>query len=153
QASSYLSAGCARCLLLNRPAGQTELGSADDGQSELKTAMRSILDATGKVKTLEQAIVAPVPNHEDIKIVRHARSKAFALASLPDYMGDALDCASRTPGEPVSFKPSAGGKNYGKYYAMGFRLAKAGEDSGVLWAVWAQDGSVWRLTAYTVLTP
>jgi hypothetical protein len=139
--------------LLNRPAGQTEPGTADDEQPELKKAMRSILDTTGKVKTLEEAIVAPVPNHEDIKLVRHARSKAFALASLPDYMGDALDCAARTPGEPVSFKSSAGGKNYGKYYAMGFRLAKAGEDSGVLWAVWAQDGSAWRLTSYTVLTP
>ena len=53
----------------------------------------------------------------------------------------------------MSFKPSAGGKNYGKYYAMSFRLAKAGEDSGVLWAVWTQNGSAWKLTAYTVLTP
>jgi hypothetical protein len=153
QASSYLSPRCVRCLLLNRSSDQTELGTADDQQSELKKAMRSILDTTGKVRTLEEAIVAPVPNHEDIKLVRHARSKAFALASLPDYMGEALDCAARTPGEPVSFKPSAGGKNYGKYYAIGFRLAKAGEDTGVLWAVWAQDGSAWKLTAYTVLTP
>ena len=119
----------------------------------MKKAMQSVLDTTGTVKALEEAIVAPSPNHEDIKLVKHARSKAFALASIPDYMGDALDCAARTPGEPVSFKPSAGAKNYGKYYVMGFRLAKTGEDSGVLWAVWAQDGSAWKLTAYTVLTP
>jgi len=151
QASSYFSAGCARCLLLNPRDDQTEAGTANDEQ--LKKAMRSILDTTGKVKTLEEAIVATAPNHEDIKLVRHARSKAFALAALPDYMGDALDCAARAPGEPVSFKSTAGGKNYGKYYAMGFRMAKAGEDSGVLWAVWAQDGPAWRLTSYTVLTP
>ena len=120
---------------------------------ELKKAMQSVLETTGTVKALEEAIVAPLPNHEDIKLVKHARSKAFALASIPEYMGDALDCAARTPGEPVSFKPPASAKNYGKYYVTGFRLAKTGEDSGVLWAVWAQEGSAWKLTAYTVLTP
>ena len=150
EASRYLSAGCARCALLNRTPDQAE---APDAQAELKKSMRRILDTTGKVKTLGEAIVAPMPNHEEIKLVRHARSKEFALASIPEYMGDALDCAARTPGEPVSFKASVGGKNYGKYYAMGFRLAKTGDDSGVLWAVWAQDGSVWKLAAYTVLTP
>jgi hypothetical protein len=49
----------------------------------------------------------------------------------------------------VSFKAPAGQKNLGKYYAMGLRLAKAGEDSGVLWAVWAQEGAVWKMVAYT----
>ena len=153
EASRYLSAKCAECLKLNRASDQPEPKTAADAQAELKKAMQSVLDTTGMVKALEEAIVAPLPNHEDIKLVKHARSKAFALASIPDYMGDALDCAARTPGEPVSFKPSAGAKNYGKYYVMGFRLAKTGEDSGVLWAVWAQEGSAWKLTAYTVLTP
>lgn len=153
EASRYLSAGCARCVLLSPTPGQAEPKTAADAQAELKKSMRSILDTTKKVKTLEEAIVAPMPNHEDIKLVKHARSKEFVLASIPEYMGDALDCAARTPGEPVSFRPAAGGKNYGKYFAMGFRLAKAGDDSGVLWAVWAQDGSVWKLTAYTVLAP
>ena len=153
EASRYLSAKCAECLKLNRDAGHPEPKTAVDAQVELKNAMQSVLDTTGTVKALEEAIVAPLPNHEDIKLVKHAKSKAFALASIPDYMGDALDCAARTPGEPVNFKPATGAKNYGKYYVMGFRLAKTGEDSGVLWAVWAQDGSAWKLTAYTVLTP
>ena len=49
-------------------------------------------------------------------------------------MASALDCKGRTAGEPVSFQAPAGEKNWGKYYAMGLRLVKAGEDSGVLWA-------------------
>jgi hypothetical protein len=153
EASRYLSAKCADCLKLNRASGQSGPKAAADAQAELKKAMQSILDTTGTVKALEEAIAAPLPNHEDIKLVKHARSKAFALASIPDYMSAALDCAARTPGEPLSFKPSAGAKNYGKYYAMGFRLAKLSEDSGVLWAIWAQEGSAWKLTSYTVLTP
>jgi hypothetical protein len=91
--------------------------------------------------------------HEDIKLVKHGNSKAFALASIPDYMGSALDCSSRAVGEPVGFKASAAGKTYGKYYAMGLRLVKAGEDSGVLWAVWAQEDGGWKVVSYTVLTP
>ena len=115
--------------------------------------MQSVIETTGKVKALEEAIVAPSPNHEDIKLVKHPRSKAFALASIPDYMGDALDCAARTPGEPVSFRPPAARRTTGSTTSLGFRLAKTGEDSGVLWAVWAQEGSEWKLTSYTVLTP
>jgi len=115
--------------------------------------MQNVLDTTGRVKTLEGAIVATVPSHEDVKTVKHSGSKAFTIAAVPEYMGAALDCAARTPGEPVGFKPSAGAKNYGKYFVTGFRLAKTGEDSGVLWAVWARDGSEWKLSSYTVLVP
>ncbi|HYI95291.1 MAG TPA: hypothetical protein VEX68_17250 [Bryobacteraceae bacterium] len=153
EASRYLSAKCAECLKLNREPEQPEPKTAEDAQAELKKAMQSILEPTGMVKALEEAIVAPGTNHEDIMLVKHARSKAFVLASIPDYMGDALDCDVRTPGEPVSFRPPASAKSYGKYYVTGFRLAKTGEDSGVFWAVWTREGSAWKLTAYTALTP
>ncbi len=153
EASQYLSRKCAECMKLNSSSGQPEPKTTADAQVELKKAMQSVLETTGTVKALEEAIVAPLPNHEDIKLVKHPRSKAFALASIPEYMGEALDCAARTPGEPVSFRRPASAKNYGKYYVTGFRLVKTGEDSGVLWAVWAQEGSAWKLTSYTVLTP
>jgi len=153
EAARYISAECAECLKLSRGPGQPEAKTPADAQAELKKAMRTVADSTGKVKALEEAIVAPVPNHDEIKLVKHAKSKAFVIASIPDYMGEALKCATRTPGEPVRFKPPAGEKTYGKYYATGFGLANAGEDSGVLWAVWARNGAVWELTAYAVLTP
>ena len=102
---------------------------------------------------LDKATVTPQPNHADIKVVKHRNSSAFALVSIPDYMASALDCKARTVGEPVSFNAPTGEKSWGKYYAMGLRLAKAGEDSGVLWAVWAKEGTAWKIVAYTVLTP
>jgi hypothetical protein len=99
EASRYLPAKCGECLMLNRASEQSEPKTTAAAQAELKKAMQSILDTTGMVKALEEAIVAPSPNHEDIKLVKHARSKAFVLASIPDYMGAALDCARRTPRE------------------------------------------------------
>ena len=138
---------------MERAAGGLESKIDLPPMAQLKDAMQNVLNTVGKVKALEEAIVASPPNHEDIKLVKHAGSKAFSLASVTDSMAASLDCAAGTPGEPVPFHPSTGANNAGKHYVMGFRLAKAGEDSGVLWALWAQDGSAWKLTAYTVLTP
>jgi hypothetical protein len=153
EASSYVSAKCAECVRLNPDPDAQQPGTAEDGPTQLKSALRRVTVTTGIAKHLDNAIVAAEPNHEDIKLVKHKNSKAFALASIPDYMASALDCSSRTAGEPVRFNASAGGKTYGKYYAMGLRLLKAREDSGALWAVWAQDGGGWKVVSYTVLTP
>jgi hypothetical protein len=37
-------------------------------------------------------------------------------------------------------------------FAMGLRLVKAGEDSGVLVFVWAQEGGAWKIVAYNLMT-
>ena len=152
-ALGYVSTKCNDCVRLNRSADQSPQ-STEDARAQLKKAMQNVLETTGTVKRLDEAIVAAKPNHPDVKLVKHKNSNAFALVSIPDYMASALDCKNRTPGEPVSFHaPAAGEKSLGKYYAMGLRLAKEGEDSGVLWAIWAQEGTAWKIVAYTVLTP
>jgi hypothetical protein len=153
EASGYLSAKCAECVRLNLDPAEQQPGAAGNTQALLKTALRRVTVTTGTVKHLDQAIVAPQLSHEDIKLVKHTNSRAFALASIPDYMASGLDCSSRTAGEPVRFNASTAGKTYGKHYAMGLRLVKAGEDSGVLWAVWAPEGSGWKVVSYTILTP
>jgi hypothetical protein len=153
EAMEFISAQCADCVKLNLSPDQPPPKTVEDARAQLKDAMQQLAETTGTVKGLDGAIVAPQPNHTDIKLVKHANSKAFALVSIPDYMARALDCKTRTAGEQVSFRAPDGEKDWGKYYAMGLRLAKAGEDSGVLWAVWAQEGGAWKVVAYTVLTP
>jgi hypothetical protein len=152
-ALAYISTQCSDCVKLNLSADQPPPKSPEDSRTQLKVAMQNVLKTTGTVKQLNEAVVAPKPNHADFKLVKHGNGKAFALVSIPDYMARALDCKGRTAGEPVSFDAPSGEKHWGKNYAMGLRLVKAGEDSGVLWAVWAQEGAVWKLVAYTVVTP
>jgi hypothetical protein len=152
EALGYISTQCNACVRLNGSADQSP-DSTEDPRVQLKKAMQNVLETTGSVKRLDEAIVAAKPNHSDVKLVKHKNSKAFALVSIPDYMASALDCKNRTPGEPVRFHVAAGETNSGKYYAMGLRLSKEGEDSGTLWAVWAHEGSDWKMVAYTVLTP
>jgi len=153
EAFGHISAQCADCVKLNPAAGETAPKTQEDARAQLKQAMQNVIEKTGTVKRLEEATVTPQPNHADIKLVKHGSSKAFALASIPDHMASALECKARTANEAPRFKDPTGAKSWGKYYAMGLRLAKAGEDSGVLWAVWAQEGAVWKIISYTVLTP
>jgi hypothetical protein len=153
EASRYLSPKCADCLKLNADADEKLPGTTGDSQAELKRALHRVTVTTGIVKRLDRAILAPQLSHEDIRLVKHRNGNAFALASIPDYMARALDCSSRTAGEPVSFNAPAGEKTYGRNYAMALRLAKAGQDSGVLVCLWAQESGAWKITAYIVLTP
>ena len=153
KALGYISTQCADCVKLNQSADQPPVGTTEEAWAQLKKGMQNVIDTTGTVTRLDQATVAPQPNHPDIKLVKHKNSRAFALVSIPDYMAIALDCKARKVGEPVSFKAPTGQKSWGTYYAMGLRLAKAGEDSAVLWAVWAKEGAAWKIVAYTVLTP
>ena len=152
-ALGYISAQCTDCVKVNLSADQPPPKSPEDARAQLTKAMQNVVEITGTVNRLDKATVTPQPNHVDIKVVKHRNSSAFALVSIPDYMASALDCKTRTVGEPVSFNAPTGEKSWGKYYAMGLRLAKASEDSGVLWAVWAKEGTAWKIVAYTVLTP
>ena len=152
-AFDYISAEAIDCVKINTSADQPPPKSPEDARALLKNAMQNVIEITGTVNRLDKATVTPEPNHADIKMVRHDNSKAFALVSIPDYMASALDCKARTVGEPVSFNAPTEEKSWGKYYAMGLRLAKVGEDSGVLWAVWSKEGPAWKIVAYTVLAP
>jgi hypothetical protein len=152
EALAYLSPKCTDCVKLNSAADEPAPQTAEDALVRLKTGLQRVTETTGTVTRLDEAIASPEVNHEDIKLIKHRDSNAFAIASIPDYMAKALDCSSRKVGEPVSFNASAGEKSYGKYYATGLRLVKAGKDSGVLVCVWAQEGGAWKIIAYTVLT-
>jgi hypothetical protein len=152
-ALGYLSARCADCVKLNLSEDQLPPKTPDEARALLKTGMQQLIETSGAVKRLEEAIVAPQPNHADIKLVKHGNSRAFVLVSIPDYMANTLDCKGQTAGETLTFKAPTGEKSWGKYYAMGLSLAKAGKDSGVLWTVWAQEGATWKMVSYTVLSP
>jgi hypothetical protein len=108
QALGYMSAKCTDCMKVNLSSDQPLPKTVEDALAQMKKAMRQITETIGAVKRLDEAVLAPQPNHADIKLVKHAKSKAFALVSIPDYMASALDCENRTVGESVTFKLPAG---------------------------------------------
>jgi hypothetical protein len=101
---------------------------------------------------LDEAIVAPVVSHPDVRLVKHADSKAFVIASVPDHMAAAAGCQARKPGEVPYFQEPATGKVYGNFYGVGFRLARTIGDPAVLWTVWAKESGQWKIISYVLLS-
>jgi hypothetical protein len=85
KALGYISAQCTDCVKLNLSADQPLPKTAEDTLAQLKKAMQHVIETSGTVKRLDEAVVAPQPNHADIKLVKHGNSRAFALVSIPDY--------------------------------------------------------------------
>jgi len=145
----YLTPECLECAKLYRsedspaPAVAPEL---------LKSAMARIAASVGSVKHLEEAIVPAQPHHQDMKLVKHPDDKAFVIASIPEYMGDAAKCDRRdADGDPIFSQAPATG--YGKYYASGFSLNEGKNHPAILWIVWAKVDGSWKASAYVLLTP
>ena len=92
----------------------------------------------GDAKKLKDAISAPQPSNQDIRIVKHSRSNEFVIASIPNSMAEAADCSRMERGEDLSFDEDQE-KVYGDYYAIGFQMEATVEDAGVLWTIWQKE--------------
>ncbi len=147
-ALQYLAPECLECARLYRSDDSSP--SATAGES-LKDAMARITAAIGPVNRLDDAIVAAQPNHPDMKLVKHRDDKAFVIASIPEYMGEAAKCDRRdTDGDPIFSPASATG--YGKYYASGFSVNEGKNSQAALWIIWTKMNGFWKASAYVLLT-
>ena len=147
-ALQYLTPECLECARLYRSDDSSPSSTA--GES-LKDAMTRTTETIGPVNRLDEAIVAAQPNHPDMKLVKHRDDKAFVIASIPEYMGDAAKCDRRdVDGDPI-FSP-APATGYGKYYASGFSVNEGKNSPAVLWIVWTKVDGSWKALSYLLLT-
>jgi len=153
EAFQYLSSRAYACVNLYRDESTPEPKSPAEAGQLVQTGMKNAATFVGSVKKLEEAIVAPVVSHPDVQLVKHSNSKAFVIASVPDHMAAAADCQSRQAGQDIYFEKPASGNVYGNFYATGFRLAKPGDEAGVLWALWTKENGQWKVVSYFLVTP
>jgi hypothetical protein len=153
EAFQYLSSRAYACVNLYRDESTPAPRSPAEAGQLVQTGMANAASFVGSVKKLEDAIVAPVVSHPDVRLVKHSNAKAFVLASVPDHMGAAADCQGRGAGRDPYFEKPASGNVYGNFYATGFRLSKPGNEAGVLWAVWAKENGQWKIVSYFLVTP
>ena len=152
-AFQYLSPRAYACVNLYRDENTPAPANPAEAGQLVQKGMKSTADFVGTVKKLEDAIVAPVVSHPDVQLVKHSSSKAFVIASVPDHMAAATGCEAREAGKEIYFDKPATGNVYGNFYATGLRLAKAGGQAGVLWAVWAKENGQWKIVSYFLVTP
>ncbi len=148
-ALGYLTPECVECSKLYRSDDSPPSSTATD---LLKDALTRTAAAVGPVKHLDEAIVAAQPYHQDMKLVKHSDDRAFVVASIPEYMGDAARCDRRDADADPIFSP-APATGYGKYYATGFSPNEGKNHPAVLWIVWTRVNASWKALAYVLLTP
>ena len=144
----YLTPECLECARLYRSDDSLHPPPAAES---LKDVMARTAATVGPVNRLDEAILAAQPHHPDMKLVKHRDDKAFVIASIPEYMGEAAKCDRRdVDGDPI-FNP-APATGYGKYYASGFSLNEGENSPAVLWIVWTRVNGSWKALAYLLVT-
>ncbi len=82
--------------------------------------------------------------------MEHRYARIFSLASPPNALMDAAECAARTAGATI---PEPMPLVYGAGYAMTLKFKTQGGGAPVLRLLWRQQNGTWRVTAYGVELP
>jgi hypothetical protein len=85
-------------------------------------------------------------------MVDHNRAEAYALASVPHHIGEAVDCDARLEGSEFP-EEEIDDPEHGRFYASGFRLQEKFGNPAVLYLLWEERGGDWKVVAYDILTP
>lgn len=150
KAMGYVDPDCLQCVNVYHP---DEKQAASTGARELlMKGMSTAAETVGKLKRLDEGIVAPQVSHEDLKLVKHADDRAFVIASVPDHMGEAAKCDRRNADGDPEFA-SATKQSYGKYYAVGFHIEQGKTSPAVLWMLWSRVNGAWKAVSYVLVTP
>ncbi len=152
KALEYVAPECLACINLYRADDVPAASTAEEQRERLKKGMARAAESIGTVKNLDEALSAPEPHHQDLKLVKHRDDESFVIVSVPEYMGEAADCKRRKPDGGPEFR-NVSAKGYGKYYAAGFTLSSGTTEPGTLWLLWSKINGSWRLSSYALLTP
>jgi hypothetical protein len=147
----FLSPKCYPCYGVYRAEDAPEASSAEEAGRLIRGRISLVADWAGPAKDLEEVLLAPEPHQEQLRLVQHDRSRAFAIVSLPESMATAADCAKLRRGDPLP-RDARGSMEHGRYYAVGARLKKAGGDGAVFLSIWAKEPE-WRVVSYHVIAP
>jgi hypothetical protein len=99
EAFQYLSSRAYACVNLYRDENTPAPGSPAEAGQLVLAGMKNVATFVGNVKKLEEAIVAPVVSHPDVRLVKHSNSKAFV--SHLQTTGCRRDCQGREAGKSI----------------------------------------------------
>lgn len=141
-ATTYFSPECDECLRMEAEEPIT------DPHSALRNALKRVSDTLRRSGSLKEVVKAADPQHSDLRFIHHPHEENFTLMSVPNSIGEFLECKSQAASKP--FVPAA--PVYGTYYASGFTLNIRGEPP-VLYLIWRKTSSDWKIVAFEVQEP
>ncbi len=151
KAIRYFSPAAAACYELLRSPEDPEAKNAREALDYTAAAMAKLVSYLAPAERLEDVIIGVEFYHPELRPVRNPHPDAYALAAVPDHLGEGLRCARRASGEEFSEDPAARPR-YGRYYATSFRLRNIPGQPAVFRALWTTQEGKWRIVAYDVVT-
>lgn len=152
-AATYFSRRSDTCVLAYLPSDKSTPSTSAEYAAYVRDAMTTVGKDLGPVQHLHDAIEPVQPEHDDLKVLRHAEEGAYTVAAVPDYLAEVFQCEPESTKHPYDVSPDAKQKMYGNYYAVLFSLRTPGEHAAALALLWAREGDGWKIIAYELLAP
>ena len=124
--------------------------SLDDAGQRVRASLERVGKWVGTPGTLDTIVEAAEPLHASIRVMDQPYSGLFSLTSLPNAIGDAMECEARARG---AMPPDPVPLEYGQAFGMTFRFRTQSGDAAVLRLLWRTEENTWRVTAYEVELP
>jgi hypothetical protein len=149
-AFAYLSPKTYDCYNLERGEGQPAAASSEEAGRKLRAALEAVGKSVGNAQTLEAMLSAVEPFHAATRVMDHPLARVYSLASVPNALADAAECAARAAGSTV---PDPMPLEYGQGFGMTVRFKTRSGDAPILRLLWRNENGAWRITSYGVELP
>jgi len=150
-ALGMISSECNDCVGLYLPEGEEKPATDEQARARLRVGLERI-DSIFKGAERPRDIVKPVePAHPDVQVIAHEYEDVFTLISIPDQMGQRVDCSRRL--EVGRKWEESTEKVYGNYMGTVFELELLGGEPAVFLLVWKKEGGEWKVVAYHIVAP
>lgn len=110
--------------------------------------VQSLTSAPAK---LSDAIQAPPPGQDGLRVVKHANAKSLLIVQLSDQAAALMQCGERATSKAIQAKLGTE-RTFGDHYMSIFQLNTSGTP-GVFAMAWKRDAGRWRVYFWQVETP
>jgi hypothetical protein len=146
----YLSPAAYACYDLARHPADPASTSPEDAGRKIRAGLEGAGRLAGPARNLDTMLVAVEPIHPSVRVMDHEHSRTFSLTSIPNAIGDAMECDARARG---AIPPDPLPLEYGKAFGLSVRMGTVGSDAPVLRMLWRNEGGVWRIRSYDLELP
>ena len=146
----YLSPASYACYDLARNPADPASTSLEDAGRKLRAGLERAGQLAGPARSLDAILVSAEPIHPAVHVMDHAHSRTFSLTSLPNAIGDAVECDARARG---AIPPAPLPLEYGKAFGLTVRFGTGASDAPVLRMLWRNENGAWRIRSYDLELP
>jgi hypothetical protein len=146
----YLSPAAYACYDLTRNPADPPSTSPEDAGRKIRAGLERAGQLAGPARSLDTILAAAEPIHPAVRVMDHAQSRTFSLTSIPNAIGDAVECDARGRG---ALPPDPLPLEYGKAFGLTVRVGTGAGGAPVLRMLWRNEEGVWRIRSYDLELP